>query len=660
MCGVCGSIDARKESSAEQLTSRVAGMARAIAHRGPDDQNEWVDPSAGVALAYRRLAIIDTSSLGRQPMVSTCGRYTLVFNGEIYNFKDLRRELEARGRTFRGHSDTEVLVEAFSEWGFEATLARTNGMFGLAVWDAERRKLYLSRDRLGEKPIYYGWIGTEFLFGSEMRALMAHPAFSGSIDRQALDLYIRFNFIPSPRSVFTEFKKLPAGTWVEIGDDPGAIGEPNQYWSLEETVTMGTNNQLNLSDAEALERFRTLFEDSVERRMISDVPLGAFLSGGIDSSLVVGAMAKISSVPVRTFTIGFGDNEYDEAKHAAAVAKHLGTDHTELYLSSKDALDTIPRLPAMYDEPFADSSQIPTQLVAEMARQHVTVALSGDGGDESFAGYPRHHFVKRFLPLLKTMPPGARRWLAKMISNKDVGEWDELANKVGGLLPSSLQQSHAGDKLHKGAEMLGMQRPDDVFRHLLSVSTDPSDVVLGSQEPRTVLNDARAWPPTIDQMHLMMYLDSAVYLPDDILVKVDRATMATSLEARVPFLDHRLIEFAWQLPTTMKFRNGKSKHLPRELLATYLPRSVFERPKMGFGVPLAGWLRGDLREWAEALLDVDRLRSEGYFDASAVRQLWDEHVSGARDWKYRLWGILMFQAWLENTRHDAAAQRSAS
>jgi asparagine synthase (glutamine-hydrolysing) len=645
MCGICGFIDTSRSDSSEALTASASDMAKALAHRGPDDQGEWADPQAGVALASRRLAIIDITQAGHQPMVSSDGRFVLAFNGEIYNFKDLRRELDRLGRTFRGHSDTEVLVEAFSEWGFAETLERTNGMFGLAAWDRQSRTLFLARDRLGEKPMYYGWLGRTFFFGSELRAMQAHPDFTPTIDRDALNAYMRFNFLPTPFSIYSEIRQLPAGTWVEIA--PGKPAEPVPFWSLRDVVQRGQASPLEVSDDDALNTFQELFLDSVERRMISDVPLGAFLSGGIDSSLVVAAMSSLSSVPVRTFTIGFEDSQYDEAKWASQIAGHLATDHTEHYVSAKEALDTIPRLPTLLEEPFADSSQIPTQLVAELARRHVTVALSGDGGDESFAGYPRHHFLKRVMPALNLLPRSARERLGNALRKRRVGDWDRTAEPFTRFLPGAMKGARVGERLHRVADFLTLSESADVYRELLSVNHDPSGLVLGSTEPPLIVGPTHSWPRTIDAMHNMMYLDTSVYLPDDILTKVDRATMATSLEARVPFLDHRLIEFAWRLPSNLKFRNGAGKYLPRKLLSRYVPDHLFERPKMGFGVPLATWLRGPLRPWAEELLSPEKLRNDGYLNAELVRTMWDEHISAARDHHHRLWGVLVFQAWLQ-------------
>jgi asparagine synthase (glutamine-hydrolysing) len=630
-------------------------MAEAMAHRGPDDQDEWVDETEGLAVAYRRLAIIDTSELGHQPMASSCGRYVLVYNGEIYNHREMRRALEGRGRRFRGHSDTEVLIEAISEWGLEATLRKTNGMFGLAVWDRKRRLLCLARDRLGEKPLYYGWNGRTFLFASEVRALSARNDFEGQINRDSLSLLIRFNFIPARYSIFDGIQKLAPGSFVEVSPDkPGELPTPRLYWSLHDVVRDGASNGHKVDEREALELFEELFLDSVERRLISDVPLGAFLSGGIDSSLVVAAMSRLSSVPVRTFTIGFPNAAFNEAREAAAVAQHLGTDHTELYVSPQEAIDTIPRLPALYDEPFADSSQIPTQLVAELARKDVTVALSGDGGDESFAGYPRHKFAQRLAPFLSHLPRRGRMLVARAARARSAAEWDRTFAQIDRMVPARLRVSRPGDKLGRAADLFGIDNPDLLYRDLLATSPNPTSFVLGASEPATILTEPQSWPPGLSPMQMMMYLDTAIYLPDDILTKVDRATMATSLEARVPFLDHRLVEFAWGLPTNLKYRRGQSKYLPKQMLAKYVPSRLFERPKMGFGVPLDEWLRGPLREWAEDLLDENRMQTDGYLNHENVRKMWVEHLSGVRDRKYNLWGILMFQAWLANLKRAPA------
>lgn len=622
-------------------------MTDTLAHRGPDDGGVWEDRRAGVALGNRRLAIVDLSPEGHQPMCSADGRYMLAFNGEIYNYKALLTELEGLGHAFRGHSDTEVMLAAFTEWGIEGGLARFNGMFAFALWDREERVLHLSRDRLGEKPLYYGWMGGALLFGSELKALRAHPRFRGRVSRDALSLYLRHNYIPAPYTIYEGVHKLPPGTRIVL-EEGGASSGPIPYWSAREAAERGVAEPFGGSEDEAIQELDVLVRDSVALRMVADVPLGAFLSGGIDSSTVVSAMQAQSERPVKTFSIGFHEEAYSEAEHAKKVARHLGTEHTELYLTAGETMDVIPRLPHMYDEPFSDSSQIPTHLVSALAREHVTVSLSGDGGDELFGGYKRYLLGRDLWGRIGRVPRPGRRAVGRALAAVPAETLDRrLGGRLSHLAGRYGRNGAVGDKLHKLAGLLSVEGPEAMYHGMVSHWREPASLVLGATEPPTALTDRSRWADVGDFTHQMMYLDTVSYLPDDILAKVDRASMAVSLEGRVPFLDHRLVEFAWSLPLSMKVRDGQGKWVLRRVLDRYVPRELIERPKMGFGVPVGDWLRGPLRGWAEGLLSEGRLREEGYLDPAPIREKWDEHLSGRRNWQGHLWDVLMFEAWLE-------------
>lgn len=666
MCGLTGCWQSGS-FSAERATATLDAMATAIAHRGPDDRGIWLDADTGIGLAHRRLSILDLSPAGHQPMPSLSGRYVLVFNGEIYNHLELREELERnhphpsppplRGREsslegegslrWRGHSDTETLLAGFETWGIAATLQRAIGMFAIAVWDRAERNLTLARDRLGEKPLYYGWQGDCFLFGSELKALRAHPVFNSAIDRDALSLFLRHNCIPAPYSIYQGIHKLPPGTLLTLPSANRHVDPvPVAYWSLRDAVEQGQAQPFQGTDAEAITALDDLLRDAVQRQQLADVPLGAFLSGGVDSSTIVALMQAQSSQPVKTFTIGFHESAYNEAPYAKAVAHHLGTDHTELYVTPEEARAVISRLPEIYDEPFSDSSQIPTFLVSELTRQQVTVSLSGDAGDELFGGYNRYLLAGSIWRKIRWLPPTLRTLAARSMTALSPAAWDRFYGVLARVLPPRWRFSLPGDKAHKLAEILTAASPELIYRGLVSHWPQPATVVIGATEPTTVLNQAAAWPDLcFDQR--MLYLDALSYLPDDILVKVDRAAMAVSLETRVPLLDHRVVEFAWRLPLAMKIRHGESKWILRQVLDRYVPRTLIERPKMGFGVPLDRWLRGPLRDWAEDLLDESRLRREGFFHPEPIRHKWAEHLAGTRNWQYHLWDVLMFQAWLE-------------
>ncbi|WP_029007369.1 asparagine synthase (glutamine-hydrolyzing) [Azospirillum halopraeferens] len=646
MCGFCGFLTSDGDRDPAAMQDALGRMNDTIRHRGPDGDGEWVDAAAGVALGHRRLAIVDLSPLGRQPMASADGRWVIAYNGEIYNYRDLRAELEAAGHVFRGQSDTEVLVEMVAARGVAATARRLVGIFALALWDRAAQTLYLVRDQIGVKPLYWGRFGGTLLFGSQSKALRAHPAFRAAVDRDALAAYMRHNYVPAPHSIYRGVRKLEPGTILTVR--PGAEPESETYWDLSAAVRDGIAGRLDLSDAEAAERLEALLMDAVGRQMVADVPLGAFLSGGIDSSTVVALMQAQSDRPVRTFTIGFAEAGFDEAAAARAVADHLGTDHTELRVEPRHALDVIPRLADWYDEPFADSSQIPTLLVSELTRRSVTVALSGDGGDELFAGYNRYFWGAGLWRRLGPLPAGLRAAGAAAIRALPPAGWDALFAPV----PARLRPRLPGDKLHKLAGVLAAGGPDALYRGLITHWEAPDALVIGAREPRGLLWDDGVAARVPDFVERMQYLDTATYLPDDILAKVDRASMAVALEARVPLLDHRVVEFAWRLPMHQKIRDGRGKWLLRRVLDRHVPRDLVERPKMGFGVPIDSWLRGPLRDWAEALLDERRLRDDGLFDPAPIRARWAEHLSGRRNWQYLLWSVLMVQAWQD--RWDTA------
>lgn len=653
MCGFAGSIDLSVQINHDELHEIALRMIAPLNHRGPDDSGTWVDAEVGVALGHRRLSIVDLSPQGHQPMHSACSRYVIVFNGEIYNFQQIRKEIEDGGAApvWRGHSDTEVMLAAISQWGLEAAVKRFVGMFAFALWDRKECVLHLVRDRIGEKPIYYGWMGNVFLFGSELKALRAHPAWRGQINRNALALLMRYNYIPTPYSIYKDiFKQMPGTITSVQGGKPSNPSTiiPKYYWSAREVAERGVANPFSGTEAEAIDAFESLLRNSVRQQMVADVPVGAFLSGGVDSSTVVALMQAQSTRPVKTYTIGFDEAAYNEAEHAKAVAQHLGSDHTELYVTPEQAMAVITKLPMLYDEPFSDASQIPTFLICQLVRQHVTVSLSGDGGDELFAGYNHYFWGRSVWNKIGWIPQGLRGIMASALHLISPQRWDWGFATIGPLLPSQIRQNSPGEKLHKLAEILGIHRPEEMYQGMVSHWRDPEALVIGSREPITMLTDPHQWVNLPDFIQSMMYLDIIIYLPDDILVKVDRASMGVSLESRAPFLDYRIVEFAWRLPLSMKIRNGKSKWLLRQVLYKYVPKELIERPKMGFDVPIGAWLRGPLREWAENLLNEKRLRHEGFFNPEPIRQKWNEYLSGKRNWQYYLWDVLMFQAWLEN------------
>jgi asparagine synthase (glutamine-hydrolysing) len=652
VCGLTGFLDTEGIRNDGELRALLDPMTERIRHRGPDDEGAWTDAASGVALGFRRLSIIDLSEQGHQPMASHDDRFVLIFNGEIYNYRDLRSELEGLGDRFRGTSDTEVMLEAFCRWGFEQTLQRLNGMFAIVLWDRRERKLHLARDRMGEKPLYYGWMGRVFLFGSELKALRAHPAFEPDVDREALALYLRYKYVPTPRSIYRGVAKLPPAAWLTIDPQrPGDRPSPKAYWSVRAAAEAGLADPLKATELEATDQLESLLREAVGIRMHADVPLGAFLSGGVDSSTVVALMQSQSARPVKTFTIGLSEVGYDESAYARAVAERIGTDHTELVLTAREAMEVIPRLPAVYDEPFGDSSQVPTMLVSGLARGCVTVSLSGDGGDELFGGYNRHRLISSVWGRVGRLPRGARRAASGALSlvpaemlNRSLSRFPRLSRGEAGQRP--------GDKLQKLAAALAVDGPEEMYLRLVSHWTDPGSIVLGTDEPITTVTDPGSWIRGLTDAERAMYLDAVTYLPDDILAKVDRASMAVGLEARVPFLDHRVVELAWRIPLGMKLRDGEGKWLLREVLRRYLPQGSFERPKAGFGVPIGEWLRGPLRGWAEALLQERRLRDEGFLDPAPVRRAWNEHLAGRHNHQYPLWDVLMFESWLDAERGE--------
>ena len=643
MCGITGVLDCGGARTEDALLGAVLAMTNAVAHRGPDDSGLWVDAAAGVALGHRRLSILDPSPAGHQPMASADGRYVMTFNGEIYNFLELRAELKEEGCVFRGHSDTEVLLAAICEWGVERALMRSNGMLAFAVWDRHRRTLTLARDRLGKKPLYYGWFGGTLLFGSELKALFQHPQFDWEIDRDALGLFIKYSWLAAPFCIFKSVRKLPPASYLVIDGTRREQAVPVAYWSARTIAERGRQEPFQGSLAEAIDVLEELLRDAVRERMIADVDLGALLSGGIDSTTVVALMQSMSSRPVKTFCIGFHEPKYDEATHAAAIARHLGTEHTELYVTPEDSLDLIPRLPELYDEPFADPSQIPTLIVSRLARTRVTVALSGDGGDELFAGYNLYPRCLEQSGKWRYLPPRMRRGLARGMRRVATAPW--LADPPQhGRVRHNARQKYAA-KLSKRALLLHGASPVEVMAQKRANWDEPQDFVPGAHALPTVLSDEARWARVGDPLQAMMQVDIEGYLTDDILVKVDRASMAVALEVRCPLLDRRVLEFALSLPSSMRLGAGGGKLVLRALLARHVPRELTDRPKAGFGVPIARWVRGPLRDWVESLVDERRVREDGILDADNVQRVWRQHLSGSHNHERLLWSLLMFQAW---------------
>ncbi|QOZ46241.1 asparagine synthase (glutamine-hydrolyzing) [Bradyrhizobium sp. CCBAU 53340] len=651
MCGISG-IWERNGCRLQDLKRLASAMTQTLSHRGPDDSGVWLSEQVSIAFGQRRLAIIDLSPMGHQPMVSANAQYTITFNGEIYNFRELRAELERRGVQFRGHSDTEVIVEGFAQWGVKSTIARLNGMFAIAAWDDRERQLFLARDRMGEKPLYWAIFDGLVLFGSELKALRAHPGWKPTLNRGAIAAFLRHSYVPGPFTIYEDVYKLPPAGFVKIAHRGGP--EVEVYWDLASVVSRAQRSTLRANEEELVDELEALLDDAVSRRMIADVPLGAFLSGGYDSSTVVALMQKASVRPVRTFTIGFENPVFDEAKHAEAVARHLGTDHTTFPVSGTDALDVVPKLAEMYDEPFADPSQIPTHIVSALTRKRVTVALSGDGGDELFSGYDRYQRTENIWRPSAKMPLALRRLVSSSIRAVPPSTFDSIARYV----PYARRLPRVGQKAHRLAQMLSMSSIDSVYYQVISQTQD-DDLVKGSQEVRTACWDQNLEVFLPDPVDRMRYLDMCAYLPDDILTKVDRASMAVALEVRVPLLDHRLVEWVWKLPSIQNARARRPKHLLRRVLARHVPDRLVERPKMGFGVPLGDWLRGPLRNWAEDLMSEACLSADDIFYVDAIRSLWAEFLSGDDRRCFLIWNVLMFQAWHHRWGEAAVADTAA-
>lgn len=649
MCGIAGVLDRRLVGRLPELERRAKAMGDALAHRGPDSDGIHIEAANGLAFAHRRLAIVDLTPSGAQPMISADGRFVICYNGEVYNAEDLRKEPDLAGVAWRGHSDTEVILELTARRGFEAVLPQLNGMFAIAMWDRKMRVLHLARDRLGIKPLFYRADPNALAFGSELKALFACDDERFAVDPASVASFLRYSYVPAPHSIFRGVSKLMPGQIASIEFSGSGLSAPRlaTYWDLTRVAHAGIDAPLELTDGEAVQRLSALLQDAVARQMMGDVPLGAFLSGGVDSSTVVALMVAAKQGPVRTFSIGFDERGFDESEHAAAVARHLGTAHTELTARAQDALDLVPQLSQFYDEPFADSSQIPTQLVSKLTRAHVTVALSGDGGDELFGGYNRYRLAEMLAARLSAVPAMVRKAASATIGAVPV----PFMNAVGDALPQAWRVPQAGDKARKLADVLPLDEAG-IYRHLVSQNPRPERLMPGVVEHAGLAWDGPEVAPLPTLLDKMQYLDTVTYLPDDILQKVDRASMSVALEARPPLLDHRVVEFAWRLPRRFKIRNGETKWILRRVLDQFVPRGLIERPKMGFGVPLGDWLRGPLRDWAEDLLDPRHL-SGHLLDPMAVQALWREHLTH-RNRAYGLWNILMFEAWHRHWRAKLA------
>jgi asparagine synthase (glutamine-hydrolysing) len=650
MCGIAGFWRSRRKDGDPIET--LNRMGDSLAHRGPDDSGVFFDGDAGIGFSFRRLSIIDLSREGHQPMFSVSGRYAIVFNGEVYNFEAICAELGAR--PWRGHSDTEVMLAAIEQWGLEDALRRFVGMFAFALWDRHERTLFLVRDRLGIKPLYYGCVDGDFVFASELKAVCQVPGFQGEIDRDVLAAYMRHGYVPSPHCIYRGLFKLKPGTLLEI-HGPEQKPVERVFWSAKEVAISGLRSPFRGPDSEAVAELESRLAESIRLRMIADVPVGAFLSGGIDSSTAVALMQAQSSRPVKTYTIGFREQKYNEAAYARQVAAHLGTDHAELYVTSQDAMAVIPQLSSIYDEPFADASQIPALLVSKLARGSVTVALSGDGGDELFGGYGHYAQAVYAWKRMRYVPAGLRGFAARLMTALPPVAVKRGLSLARPLLPQGMHLLHPENAASKMAGYLGARSKEDLYLRVISRWDQPGDLVPDSSEPQTVRESMSALHSDARYYEAMMFTDLVNYLPDDVLAKVDRASMSVSLEVRVPILDHRVVEFAWRLPLPLKIRNGVSKWVLRQVLYKYVPPALIDRPKMGFGVPIGEWLRGPLREWAEDLLSESKLEQHGLLRAAPIRQVWHEHIAGVRNWEYRLWNVLAFQDWYNKAPKHAIA-----
>ncbi len=636
MCGILG-VWAKNLSD----ISNIREMRRQIEYRGPDSSGEFFDENNGLVLSHVRLSILDLTSAGSQPMVSNCGNYILIFNGEIYNHLKLREIIKENGFDYKwnGSSDTETLLVCIKFWGIEKTLSKISGMFAFAFWDKSNKKLFLARDRIGEKPLFYGKIDGAFVFASELKALCAHPRWRGDIDRDALAQYIRHGYIHDPHCIYKNFYKLSPGYFIEIDDKE--VARISQYWSLKKSIPQNRKDVPYPQFLEELEHKITL---SLQEQSRADVPLGAFLSGGIDSSLLVALMQKNSSKNIKTFTIGYESENYNEANHARKVAKYLGTEHVDLLVNADDALSVIPDLPKIWDEPFADSSQIPTLLVSKLARESVKVAISGDGGDEIFCGYNRYKIGYGIYRSTKYLPSWMVSRFSKKLQSFKSGKIERLVSKF----PQKYRYKVLSDRLVKLGHVLEHTQDIDYYKSLVSVYPNPQEIVRDCKEKESLLANSDKWPNLSDFREMMMYLDTMTYLPGDILTKTDRASMSVGLELRAPFLSHEIIEYAWQMPLSYKLQRGQTKAPLRDILYTIVPKEIVDRPKMGFGVPIEDWLNGPLRDWVEDLLDYDRLENEGFFHAKQVRKMWEHQLSGERRWHHQIWALLMFQSWLDS------------
>jgi len=648
MCGFSGyfSCSSFDQADSEKILSKMGSV---IKHRGPDDYGIWYkNGTNSIGLVHRRLSILDLSKAGHQPMISSNNRYVISYNGEIYNHLELRTQLEVQSDfnyEWKGRSDTETLLVCIDNWGLEDTLNRLVGMFAFALWDSKDNSLTLTRDRMGEKPLYYGIQRDTLLFGSDLKSLKQHPDFQGEINRNSIALLMRYSYIPAPLSIYVGINKLLPGTFVRF-HSPMSLAQPRYYWKFTDVI-----NNVNYSHGydSATHKLDVLLGDSVEGQMLSDVPVGVFLSGGVDSATIAGLAQSRSASQVKTFTIGFDEGLYNEAQHAKKVARYIGTDHTELYVTSKDALEVIKKIPSIYTEPFADPSQIPMFLISEMAHNHVTVGLSGDAGDELFAGYNRYLLTDKYWRHLNKLSPSGRHLISESIERFSPDQLNSIFLSVQKILPTKHQQANIGEKLHKVSIALKAQTSDELYQTMVSRWQNPEELVLGTNRYQALINNS-IYSNTDNIIHGMMASDTTSYLPDDILCKVDRASMFAGLESRSPFLDHRVVEFAWSLPLGYKIKNGVGKSILRDVLYKYVPKNLIDRPKMGFGVPISDWLRGPLKEWASDLLNEDRLKKEGFFNVEMVKEKWLEHQLGVRNWQYQLWPILMFQLWLEGEK----------
>ncbi len=660
MCGIAGVFDTSGTTTQSELLDIGQRMGNRLTHRGPDAGDVWSDKNSGLVLAHKRLSIIDLSG-GAQPMSSSSGRYVLTYNGELYNYRELRAELVKRGITFRDHSDTEVLLAALSEWPIEKALSKVVGMFAFALWDQKEKKLILGRDRMGEKPLYYGWVGKSFVFSSELRAFDECPQWEKQIDIDALALFFRHNYVPDPHSIFRGIYKLPAASYLVVDvktskrspEDfsPFPVSElsssfsPTVYWSAH--GSLGEFSFSPGSEVESASNLRQLLQSTIKDKLLADVPIGALLSGGVDSSLVTALIQEASPSAVETFSLGFDSEAHDEARYAKSVAAHLGTDHHEMYVSGKDVLAVVPEIPSIYDEPFADSSQIPTLLISRLARQSIKVALSGDGGDELFGGYNRYVWGQRLTKIRGATPLVTQKCYRLLVESLPPRVWNAIGRQAAMLVGPSRAIPMLGDKLYKSLHLIGRRDFLQSYTSLISIWQDSISLVIGSKQVGHGVRTSDILKSQFSEIEKMMALDSLHYLPGDILVKVDRASMSTGLEVRAPLLDHRIVEFALKLPLELKLKNGIGKWLLRQVLYEYIPKPLIDRPKMGFAVPLADWLRGPLKNWASDLLDQQSLASQGVLNADLVSEKWREHLSGHRNWEHQLWGVLMFQSWME-------------